>query len=56
MNNNKISENKALIKKVKKMVAKAKKKNLIQPHVLAFDNTPVNLEEHKGKLEAYRKE
>lgn len=50
----KISENKDLKKKVKELLAKAKKKDLIKSHLLAFENTPVEEEEHKGQLKAFR--
>ena len=54
MNGKKISENKDLKKKVKELLAKAKKKDLIKSHVLAFKDTPVEKESHKGNIKAYR--
>lgn len=54
MNEKKISENKDLKKKVKELLAKAKKKDLIKSHVLAFKDTPVEKEAHKGNIKAYR--
>ena len=46
---NKISENKDLTKKVKELLAQAKKKNLIKSHVLAYIDTPIK-EEDKEKV------
>lgn len=51
---NKISKNEDLIKKTKELLAKAKKNNLIKSHILAFKDTPVEKEEHKGQLKVYR--
>lgn len=51
---NKFNEKK-LKEKVKRMLLEAKKKKLIKSHVLAFENTPVKKEEHKGQLKAYMK-
>lgn len=51
---NKISENKVLKNKVKELLAKAKKKSLIKSHTLAYKNTLVKEEEHKGQLKAFR--
>lgn len=41
--------------KVKKLVSKSKKNNIIKSHVQAFEDTPVKYEEHKGELKAYLK-
>lgn len=53
MKDKKISDNKDLKKKVKEMLAKAKEKDLIKSHVLAFNDTPVKQEEHNGKISAF---
>lgn len=50
----KISQDKKLQDKVKKLLAKAKRKDLIKSHELAFEETPVKQEEHKGKITAFR--
>lgn len=50
----KISQDKNLQKKVKELLAKAKNKDLIKSHKLAFDETPVKQEEHKGNINAFR--
>ncbi len=48
--------NKKIIKtKVKQLVSKSKKNNIIKSHVKAFEDTPVEYEEHKGELKAYLK-
>lgn len=41
--------------KVKKLVSKSKKNNIIKSHIQAFEDTPVKYEEHKGELKAYLK-
>lgn len=38
----------------KNLIKRAMKKNLIKSHVLAFDNTPVESENHKGRLNFYK--
>ena len=53
----KVCGDKKLKMKVKELLAKAKEKDLIKSHVLAFNDTPVEKEEHKGDLNAfYRQE
>lgn len=42
--------NKTTCTKVKKIVSKAKKNNLIVSHVKAFETNPVSKEYHKGKM------
>jgi len=54
MSKKKISQDKNLQKKVKKLLAKARSKDLIKSYELAFKETPVKEEEHKGKINAYR--
>ena len=49
-----MKNNKNLKLKVKNLIKKSKKMNLIKPHTLAFEDTKVKYEEHKGKLSAYR--
>ncbi len=44
-----------LKKRVKILMEKSKKLKLIKPHTLAFKENPTEVEEHKGKLIAYRK-
>ena len=39
--------------KTKKLLMTARKKGLIKSHVLAFEDTPVEQEEHKGKFICY---
>ena len=39
--------------KVKYLLRLARKKGLIKSHVLAFEDTPVEQEEHKGKFICY---
>lgn len=51
----KIADNKELKLNVKSILLRAKEKNLIKPHILAFENTPVSQEEHKGRLESYKR-
>ncbi len=41
--------------KVKELIKKSKKLNLIKPHTAAFEDTPTKYEQHKGKLVEYRK-
>ncbi len=48
--------NKETIKtKVKKLISKSKKNYIIKSHVQAFEDTPVEYEEHKGELKSYLK-
>lgn len=42
-----------LKKKIKEILAKSKKLDLIKPLSSAFENTPVEKEEHKGNIKAY---
>ena len=51
--NAKSYENPALKTNVKKILKKAKKLNLIKPLSSAFDNTPVDKEEHKGNIKSF---
>ena len=46
-------ENLALKTNVKELLKKAKKLNLVKPHSSAFDNTPVDKEEHKGNIKSF---
>lgn len=39
--------------KVKYLLRLARKKGLIKSHVLAFEDTPVEQEEHMGKFTSY---
>lgn len=41
--------------KVKKLIKQANSKGNIKSHVLAYKQTPVELEHHKGNLKAYQK-
>lgn len=43
----------ALDMKVKEMIEKSKSLNLIKDHTVAFEDYPVELEHHKGKMKAY---
>ena len=46
--------NKETIKiKVKKLVSKSKKNNIIKSHIQAFEDIPVKYEEHKGNINSY---
>ena len=54
-NENKDFKNQSLKLKVKEMIKKSKEMNLIKNHTEAFDTIPTELEQHKGKLLAYRK-
>ncbi len=51
---NDIRDNKLKLK-VKDLIKKSKKLNLIKPHTAAFEDTPTKYEQHKGKLVEYRK-
>lgn len=46
-------ESYALKPNVKEILRKAKKLNLIKPLSSAFDNTPVDKEEHKGNIKSF---
>ncbi len=46
-------ENPTLKTNVKKLLKKAKKLNFIKPLSSAFDNTPVDKEEHKGNIKSF---
>lgn len=35
---------------VKKLIKKSEEKKVIKPHVFAYKDTPVSLEEHKGSV------
>ena len=40
---------------VKKLIKKSEEKKVIKPHVFAYKDTPVSLEEHKGNVMSYKK-
>lgn len=44
---------KSFKEKVKEIIDKSKKLNLIKPLSSAFENTPCTKEEHKGKKESF---
>lgn len=44
---------KSLQAKVKELIKISKDKNLIKPHTEAFEEFPVEEEEHKGKKESF---
>ena len=39
--------------KVKKLVSKSKKNNIIKSHIQAFEDIPAKYEEHKGNINSY---
>ena len=40
---------------VKKLIKESEEKKIIKPHVFAYKDTPVSLEEHKGNVMQYVK-
>lgn len=48
------SRNMQLKTRVKTLIKKANDNNLIKSHVLAYKDTPVELEHHKGNLRKYK--
>ena len=46
-------DNKILKTRIKDIISKSKKLNLIKPLSSAFENNPVKKEAHKGNIKAY---
>lgn len=47
-------EDKILKKRVKTLVAKSQKNDLIKSHIASFAETPVTQENHHGKINSYK--
>ena len=47
-------ENQSLKKRVKTLIAKSQKNDLIKSHVASFAETPVTQENHRGKISSYK--
>lgn len=52
-NGNNSFNNPALKENIKKILAEAKKQNLIKPHTLAFSEYPSQKESHKGNKNCF---